>query len=91
MIDGGRDLSGLESGQLFDAAFLIRRMDHPDAWTRRTAYDELVITCGARLPFDADGPWRIQRAHLRAWKRWWSQHRADQPGGRWYLDGQQIS
>lgn len=77
-------------GVVFDCGLLIRQMDHPDAWTRRTAYDELVITSGQALPFDADGPWRVQRAHLRAWQAWWRTARARFVPGRWYLDGQVI-
>ena len=77
-------------GRVFDCGFLVERMGHPDAWTRRTAYDELVITCGANLPFDADGPWRIQQAHLAAWKRWWAKARHRYVPGRWYHDGKQV-
>lgn len=78
------------SGQLLDAGFLIGQMEAPDPWTRRTAYDELVITTGAPLPFDSDGPWRTQQAHLHAWRRWWLENRARQPAGRWYLDGRSV-
>jgi HEAT repeat protein len=77
-------------GRPMDAGLLIQRMEHPDPWVRRTAYDELVITTGHRLPFDSDGPWRVQIAHLKAWKQWWVAHRARTPAGRWYLDGHTI-
>lgn len=77
-------------GKVFDAGQLIDRMQLADAWARRTAYDELVITSGHRLPFDADGPWRTQLAHLRAWREWWKTARSRLTGGRWYLDGRRI-
>ena len=77
-------------GKVFDLGLLIERMGHDDAYTRRTAYDELVIGSGANLPFDADGPWRVQCAHLRAWQRWWGTARHRYVAGRWYHDGKQI-
>ncbi|MBT3222426.1 MAG: hypothetical protein HN348_25415, partial [Proteobacteria bacterium] len=77
-------------GQLLDAGLLLKRMEHSDAWTRRTAFDELVITTGVNLPFDADGPWRVQCAHLRTWRRWWGEHQKEMAEGRWYLDGKSI-
>lgn len=77
-------------GQVFDAGLLIEKMGHHDAWTRRTAYDELVITVGEDLPFDADGPWRVQQHHLRAWQTWWARNRHRMIAGRWYLDGVKL-
>jgi HEAT repeat protein len=77
-------------GRLFDPGLLISRMEHPDAWVRRTAYDELVITTGQQLPFDTDGPWRVQQGHLRAWRRWWSATRSRAASGRWFLDGKPV-
>jgi hypothetical protein len=74
-----------------DGAVLLGRMEGADPYIRRTAYDELVITTGQRLPFDSDGPWRVQLAHLKAWRQWWSANRARLPSGRWYLDGAPIS
>lgn len=76
-------------GRPLDCGILLERMAHDDAWTRRTAYDELVISTGKDLPFDADGPWRVQQAHLRAWRRWWGQARHGWKPG-WYLDGCRI-
>jgi hypothetical protein len=90
----GKDLpAGLRHrfGRPFDAALLLERMEDPDPWQRRTAYDELVITTGEALPFDADGPWRVQLAHLKAWKRWWQATRHKFPSGRWLLDGQVVA
>ena len=77
-------------GAVFDCGALIEQMSHRDTYVRRTAYDELVITSGASLPFDADGPWRIQRAHLRAWRLWWQRASVELEAGRWYLDGELI-
>jgi len=74
-------------GELHDAGLLIGRMGHPDAYSRRTAYDELVIATGVDLPFDAEGPWRIQQAHVASWQRWWAKNRSAWQSGRWYLDG----
>lgn len=78
-------------GQVFDAGLLLDRMQADDPWTRRTAYDELVITSGQNLPFDADGPWRVQQAHLRTWKAWWLEQGRRLRPGRWYLDGQEVA
>ena len=77
-------------GERFDAGLLIRKMSHHDAWARRTSYDELVITTGHDLPFDADGPWRVQQHHLRAWQQWWSTAKVRMPAGAWYHDGQRL-
>ena len=77
-------------GRPFDGALLIEKMTLDDAWIRRTAYDELVIVSGGNLPFDAEGPWRVQQAHLRAWRDWWKKNGARLLPGRWYLDGLPI-
>jgi hypothetical protein len=77
-------------GKPFDCGLLIQKMQGPDAWVRRTAYDELVVTSGHRQPFDSDGPWRVQLAHLRTWRGWWQVARARMPAGRWMLDGRSI-
>jgi HEAT repeat protein len=74
-------------GKVFGMEFLLERMAHDDPWVRRTAYDELCITTGERLPFDADGPWRLQINHLRAWRRWWVTNKERFLAGGWYLDG----
>ena len=88
--DSFREGTRYRAGKPLDGALLLSRMDDDRPWTRRTAYDELVISTGARLPYDADGPWRVQRAHLRAWKAWWAENRHRFPGGGWYLDGDRI-
>lgn len=89
---GGDLREGLRyrAGVVFEPSQLIDSMDHPKAWVRRTAYDELVITMGARLPFDSDGPWRVQRAHIAGWRSWWASHRSQFPAGGWFLDGRSV-
>lgn len=77
-------------GRPFGVAVLLDRLEHDDPWVRRTAYDELCITTGERLPFDADGPWRLQRTHVRAWRRWWVTARERFVEGGWYLDGKRL-
>jgi HEAT repeat protein/tetratricopeptide (TPR) repeat protein len=79
------------AGVPMDAGWLISRMEDVDPYTRRTAYDELVITTGVSLPFDAEGPWRLQQAHLREWRAWWQANQSRFPAGSWYLDGQGVS
>jgi len=76
-------------GERMTAGLLVDRMQHDDPLVRRSSYDELVISTGVRLPFDAEGPWRVQQAHLKAWRAWW----AKQDGatmGRWPFHGQII-
>jgi len=81
----------MRHGRLFGASHLIAALENPDQYARATAYDELCISTGQRLPFESDGPWRVQLAQVRAWRAWWEQHRPSQPEGAWYLDGQRIS
>ena len=57
---------------------------------RRSTYDELVVSTGARLPFDAEGPWRVQRAHRAGWARWWAQEAERYPSGSWFFFGERI-
>ena len=66
---------------------LIARLGHDDFSTRQAAYDELVIATGERLPFDADGPWRVQLAHRDAWERWWADNAHDLPDSGWCFHG----
>lgn len=89
---GGRFQPGMRyrHGKLFDPAGLIERLDHDDALVRRTSYDELVIATGAQLPFDAEGPYRVQVSHRRAWAKWWTEHKGRFPGGRWSFHGEAI-
>jgi HEAT repeat protein len=85
-----RDGQRYRHGQAFTPGLLVERLDHKDAVVRRTSYDELVISTGHRLPFDAEGPYRIQQAHLRAWREWWDAHRTSFPSGGWFFHGERI-
>ena len=76
-------------GELMSPQLLIERMGHDDPLVRRTCYDELVISTGVRLPFDPDGPWRVQAAHIAAWRAWWSKQ-GTETVGRWTFHGEQI-
>ncbi len=77
-------------GRRFDAGLLIERLGDDDALVRRAAYDELVISTGARLPFDPEGPYRVQVAHQAAWRRWWRENADGLPPGRWSFHGGEI-
>ena len=72
------------------ALTLIERMAHDDSIVRRSCYDELVISTGVRLPFDVDGPWRVQCAHRNAWKKWWNESGGNLPRGAWLFHGTKI-
>jgi len=85
-----RDGQRYRHGKTFDPGLLIERLDHADAAVRRTSYDELVISTGHRLPFDAEGPYRVQQAHLRAWRDWWEGQTTGFPSGGWYFHGERI-
>ena len=90
--ESGRFQDGLRyrHGRLLDPGALIERLAHDDAIVRRSTYDELVISTGHRLSFDAEGPWRVQVNHLRAWRAWWTEHKARFPAGRWFFHGDVI-
>ncbi len=92
--DNGADFTAgirYRHGKVFGCGQLIDTMGSSvDSWTRRTAYDELVITSGYHTAFDTDGPWRTQQEHLKSWRRWWMGARHQLPAGRWYLDGKPI-
>jgi HEAT repeat protein len=77
-------------GEPLSARLLVKRLGHDDALVRRGAYDELVISTGSHLPFDADGPWRVQLAHRRAWKAWALEHAQGWRPGTWMFDGRPI-
>ncbi len=81
----------VREGQRFGPPLLFERMEHPESYVRRTAYDELVITCGHDLPYDVEGPWRVQRAHLEAWRAWWQAAKHRISPGSWTLDGHRIT
>ncbi len=69
---------------------LIARLGHDDFAAREAAYDELVIATGESLPFDADGPWRVQLAHRAGWERWWADHAHELPTSGWCFHGAEI-
>jgi hypothetical protein len=71
-----------------DPGVLVGRLAHDDPAVRRRAYDELVITTGVRLPFDAEGAWRVQVHHRTAWERWWREVQDEYPCGRWTFHGE---
>lgn len=75
------------SGRPLTIRSLIERLGHDDFGTRQAAYDELVIASGERLPFDADGPWRVQLAHRAAWERWWADNAHELPNTGWCFHG----
>lgn len=73
-------------GRVLDLEVLVEKLGDDDLLVRRGSYDELVISSGSRLPFDADGPWRVQLAHRKAWLEWVRARRDEFPPGRWYYD-----
>jgi hypothetical protein len=73
-----------------DPGLLIDRLSHDDSMVRRATYDELVIATGQRLPFDADGPYRVQTLHITNWRKWWSENKEAFQSGRWTFHGTQI-
>ncbi len=77
-------------GRLYDPGLLIERLRHDDPGVRRTSYDELVISTGNSLAFDAEGPYRVQQAHCRAWENWWTTHKPQYPSGGWFFHGERI-
>ena len=77
-------------GRLMDPGLMIARLSHDDPMVRRSTYDELVIATGQRLPFDAEGPFRIQVQHIENWKRWWSENKEHYASGRWTFHGETI-
>ena len=77
-------------GRLMDPGLLIDRLSHDDPMVRRATYDELVIAAGQRLPFDAEGPYRVQTLHISAWRQWWSENSDAFPEGRWTFHGETI-
>lgn len=77
-------------GRPFGVRRLIDKLADDDEQVRLTAYDELVISTGARLPFDADGPWRMQLAHRAAWDRWWADHAHELGTSGWLFFGRSV-
>ena len=77
-------------GQPISPTVLAKKLADDDPLVRRGAYDELVITTGCHLPFDADGPWRIQQMHRRAWLMWAQENEGRFHPGRWWFNGDAI-
>lgn len=77
-------------GKPFHPGMLVERLHHDDGLVRRTSYDELVISTGQRQSFDAEGPYRVQQTHIRAWQRWWSGAQGRFPAGQWTFHGERI-
>lgn len=77
-------------GKPFGVRVLIDRLGHDDASVRQAAYEELVISTGVPLPFDAEGPWRMQLAHRAAWERWWAEHAHELPRTGWLFHGDAV-
>ncbi len=77
-------------GRALTVRLLIERLATDDLSTRLTTYDELAIATGARLPFDADGPWRVQIAHRAAWMRWYADHAHNLPDTGWMFFGDPV-
>lgn len=82
--------SRYRAGRLMDAGLLIDRLGNDDAMVRRSTYDELVISTGIRLPFDPEGPYRVQVNHQASWRRWWREEGPGQQPGRWSFHGEII-
>lgn len=77
-------------GRRMDPGLMIERMGHDDAQVRSSTYDELVIGTGVRLPFDADGPFRVQVQHQSRWRAWWAAEQPRWPAGRWTFHGDDV-
>jgi tetratricopeptide (TPR) repeat protein len=77
-------------GRILDLGLLVEKMSDTDPLVRRGAYDEIVISTGENLPFDADGPWRVQANHVRAWSRWCRENADRFTLGNWWFNGEAI-
>lgn len=86
MPDGTR----YRDGRPFSVRTMIQRLAHDDATVRLVSYDELAISTGERLPFDVDGPWRVQLAHRAQWERWWADHAHELPETGWMFGGRGV-
>lgn len=84
--DGAR----YRDGKPFTVRTMIQRLGNDDATVRQVSYDELVISTGERLPFDVDGPWRVQLAHRATWERWWADHAHELPETGWMFGGRGV-
>lgn len=74
-------------GELMSPELLINALKDDDLVDRLAAYDELVISTGTQLPFDAEGDWWVQKKQIAQWEEWWSENQQTFELGRWYFDG----
>lgn len=90
--NGGRFSEGARyrEGRPLTVRRLIERLGHDDPMARLSGYDELSVSSGQRLPFDSDGPWRVQLAHRRAWERWYADNAHLLPQSGWLFHGRAI-
>ena len=77
-------------GKIMSLDVLVDKLGHDDPLVRRGSYDELVISTGFTLPFDADGPYRVQNSHRRAWYRKCRKHSEEFTIGGWWFDGNPV-
>ena len=77
-------------GKPMEMVQLIEHLKHDNRIVRQAAYDELVIATGVFLPFDIDGPWRVQQSHLFAWQTWWKNNQKNFSMGSWYFHGERV-
>jgi HEAT repeat protein len=78
------------AGKPLDVRALVARLGDDDVGVRMSSYDELAISTGERLPFDADGPWRAQLAHRDAWTRWYDAHGHALSTRGWLFHGNEV-
>ena len=78
-------------GRPFNVRRMLEKLSHDDPVVRQSTYDELVISTGVRLPFDAEGPWRVQQAHRRGWEKWYHNHAASLPPTGWLFHGRSVA
>jgi hypothetical protein len=78
-------------GNPMSPEILIERLGHDDLLVRLACYDELVVYTGVKLPFDAEGPWRLQLLQRNEWKSWWDENKSTFPVGQWLFHGKNVS
>lgn len=78
-------------GKPMNVRRMLERLGNDDSVVRQSTYDELVISTGVQLPFDAEGPWRIQLAHRRGWDRWYADHAHELPQTGWLFHGHSVA
>ena len=78
------------SGKEMSPELLIAALKDDDLLVRLAAYDELVISTGTQLSFDAEGDWWAQQKQISAWENWWTQNQQNVVAGRWYFDGRLL-